>query len=75
LAGLPDGFFSNQKSEFVLTLEGLALEDVVIFYVHLVNFPAILWPFGIFSPVLVHLTRFGLLYQEKSGNPALWHSS
>jgi hypothetical protein len=25
----------------------------------------ILWPFGIFFP------RFGMLYQEKSGNPAL----
>jgi hypothetical protein len=27
-------------------------------------------PFGTFSPVLVHFTRFGVLYQEKSGNPA-----
>jgi hypothetical protein len=35
---------------------GLAIEDVGIFYVHLVNFPAIwhnIWPFGIFYPVLV----------------------
>jgi hypothetical protein len=31
---------------------------------HLVNFMAIwhiLWPFGIFSPVLVHFTHFGIL--------------
>jgi hypothetical protein len=38
-------------------LEGLAIEDVGIFYVHLVDFPDIwniLLPFGIFSPVLVH---------------------
>jgi hypothetical protein len=48
------------------------MEDVGIFYGHLVNFPAIwhiAWPFGIFSPFLVHFTRFGMLYQEKSGNP------
>jgi hypothetical protein len=52
---------------------GGSMEHVCIFYDHLVNFPAIchiLWPFGIFSPVLVHFTRFGKLYQEKSGNPA-----
>jgi hypothetical protein len=30
----------------------------------------ILWPFGISSLVLVHFTNFGMLYQEKSGNPA-----
>jgi hypothetical protein len=48
------------------------MEDVCIFYVHLVNFTAIwhiLRPFGIFYLLLVHFTRFGMLYQEKSGNP------
>jgi hypothetical protein len=48
------------------------MEDVGIFYSHSVNVPAILhilWPFGIFPPVLVHFTRFGMLHQEKSGNP------
>jgi hypothetical protein len=50
------------------------MEDVGTFYVHLVYFPAILayfmdiWNisprFGTFLPV------FGMLYQEKSGNPA-----
>jgi hypothetical protein len=29
-----------------------------------------LWPFGIFYDYLVHFSRFGMLYQEKSGNPA-----
>jgi hypothetical protein len=29
--GLPDGIFSNQKSQFGLILEGLAIEDVGIF--------------------------------------------
>jgi hypothetical protein len=39
-----------------------------LFYGHLVYFEGIwyiLWLFGIFSPV------FGMLYQEKSGNPAV----
>jgi hypothetical protein len=41
------------------------MEEVGIFYVHLVNFPAIwhiLWPFGIFYPVLIHFYP----YQEKN---------
>jgi hypothetical protein len=32
---LPDGFFSNQKSQFGLILEGPRLENVDIFYGHL----------------------------------------
>jgi hypothetical protein len=51
-AGLPDGLFSNQKSIFGLTLVCLALEDVGIFYGHLVHFKAfcyILWTFGMGS--------------------------
>jgi hypothetical protein len=60
---MPDGIFSNQKSQFGLILEGPAIEDVGMFYDQLVNFMAIwyiLWPFGIFvshlvfSPVLVY---------------------
>jgi hypothetical protein len=42
------------------------LRTVGTFYGHLVYFTAIwynLWPWSIFS-------RFGMLYQEKSGNPA-----
>jgi hypothetical protein len=38
----------------------------------LAYFEAILdiwWPFGIFVGHLVYISRFGLLYQEKSGNP------
>jgi hypothetical protein len=31
----------------------------------------ILWPFGIFCGILVSFPRFGILCQEKSGNPAL----
>jgi hypothetical protein len=66
-SGMPDGLFSNQKSQFGKILEGPAMQNVVIFYVHLVYFMAIVnisWPFGIFSPVLV------CCKQLKSGNPA-----
>jgi hypothetical protein len=48
------------------------MEGVGIFYGHLAYFPEIWhtsWLFGIFYPILVHFTRFGMLYQEKSGNP------
>jgi hypothetical protein len=38
---LPDGIFSKQKSELGSILEGLAMEDVGIFYGHLVYFAAI----------------------------------
>jgi hypothetical protein len=51
-AGLPDGLLSNQKSKFGQILEGLAIENVVIFYGHLVHltvFSYILWKFGMFS--------------------------
>jgi hypothetical protein len=57
LAGLPDGLFSNQKSKFGLILEGLAKEDVGIFYGHLVHFRSfcyILWTFGIVRGNLVY---------------------
>jgi hypothetical protein len=50
------------------------MENLGMFYDHLVYFTVIenffgpfgifLWSFGIFSP------RFGILYHEKSGNPA-----
>jgi hypothetical protein len=52
-AGLPDGLFSNKKKQFGYILEGLAMENLGIFYDHLVHFTAIensIWPFRIFSP-------------------------
>jgi hypothetical protein len=54
------------------------MEDVGIFYVHLVYFTSIqyiLWTLGIFCVNLVHLSPFGILYQEKSGNPDTVHKS
>jgi hypothetical protein len=49
------------------------VENIDIFYEHLVYFTAIgniLWPFDLFGGHLVYFPRFGILYQEKSGNPA-----
>jgi hypothetical protein len=54
--GLPDGLFSNQKSQFGQSLDVRAMEDVWTFFEHVVYFTTIwyiLWSFGIFSPVLV----------------------
>jgi hypothetical protein len=48
------------------------MENLGVFYDHLVYFTAIgniLWPFGIFCGHLVYFPCFGILYQEKSGNP------
>jgi hypothetical protein len=48
------------------------LENLGIFYDYLVYFTAIgniLFPFGIFYGNLVYFSRFGILDQEKSGNP------
>jgi hypothetical protein len=41
-AGLPDGFFSNQKSQIGSILEGPRLENVDIFYGHLEYYTDIL---------------------------------
>jgi hypothetical protein len=55
-------------------LEGLAVEDVGIFYGHFENYPAI-WYFCVhlvhFVAIWYIFPRFGILYQEKSGNPGL----
>jgi hypothetical protein len=53
---LPDGLFSNKKSQLGLILNGLEMENVGIFYDHLVYYMAIwynLWPFGIIYGHLV----------------------
>jgi hypothetical protein len=49
------------------------MENLGIFYDHLVYITAIgniLWPFGILCGNLVYFSPFGVLDQEKSGNPA-----
>jgi hypothetical protein len=73
---LPGGFFSDQKSQFGKILEGPRLENVDIFYVHLGYFSEIwdiLLPFGTFFVNLVHFSGFGIMHQEKSGNPEERH--
>jgi hypothetical protein len=53
-------------------LEGLALEDVGIFYGHLVHYTVfcyILWTSVTVRGNLVHFSRFGILDKEKFGNP------
>jgi hypothetical protein len=40
--GLPDGWFSNQKSEFGYILEGLGMKKVGIFYSHF-EYIATIW--------------------------------
>jgi hypothetical protein len=62
---LPDGLFSNQKSQFGKILEDLAMEEVGLFYGHLVYFMWLLYFVAIWQHVMV---IFGMLYQEKSGN-------
>jgi hypothetical protein len=55
-------------------LEDLALENLGKFYYTLDYFMAIgniLWPFGVFCGNLVYFPRFGILVQEKSGNPGM----
>jgi hypothetical protein len=55
-------------------LEGLAMEDVGIFYVHLVNFLAnwhFWWQFGTFCHLLVHFYPFWYLVPRKIWQPCL----
>jgi hypothetical protein len=58
-----------------LEWKNFAMENLGIFYDLLVYFTAVgnmIWPFGIFCGHLAYFSPFwyGILYQEKSGNPA-----
>jgi hypothetical protein len=70
--GLPDGLVSNQNPKFGYILYGLEMASVGIF----LDLWSVLRPFGIFNGHLVYFgfvwyifSRFGMLYQEKSGKP------
>jgi hypothetical protein len=76
-SGLPDGRFSNQNPNLgkfwrVLLWKMLVnFMGISSFCGHLVYFVSVwytLWPFGIIYGYLVYFSRFGILYQEKSGN-------
>jgi hypothetical protein len=74
--GLPDGLFSNQTYQFGSILKGIAMKDVGLFYGHLVYifYGHLVYRIAIWYSLwcnLVHFSRFGILHQEKSGNPAL----
>jgi hypothetical protein len=61
--GLPDGLFSNQKSKFGYIWEGLAMEDVGIFYGLLSYFMEIWCTVRgnlVFLPVLVFCNKKNL---------------
>jgi hypothetical protein len=69
---LPDGIFSNQKSRFGQFFEDLTMEDVGIFYGHLVYFKAIcytLWKFGMFCGTLVNFSTFWYVVPRKLWQP------
>jgi hypothetical protein len=68
---LPDGLFSNQNPTLGKFCVGLPIEDISALYGHLV-YKRIVRPFGIFCGFYGHYVYFygfGLLDQEKSGNP------
>jgi hypothetical protein len=75
VAGLPDGLFWNQKSQFGSIAELLARENLGKIMDNLVNFTAIaniLWPFGIFSGHLVYFSPFWYLVPRKIWQP--WYA-
>jgi hypothetical protein len=71
--GLPDAILSNQKSHFWYILEGLGMDNVGILFgrlEYMISIWCILWQFCAFCGYFVYFSRFGMFYQEKSGNPA-----
>jgi hypothetical protein len=71
-AGLPDGLFSNQKSQYGYLLEGLAMQNLGIFYDHLVYFTAIANIFGhlvYFPQPWYFVPRLGIFYQNLATLP------
>jgi hypothetical protein len=75
LTGLPDGIFSDQKSQFGKFWRALQWKMYVLYFMDIwltlrtFNNIHVLHPLGIFCGYLVYFPRVGKLYQEKSGNP------
>jgi hypothetical protein len=70
---LPDGLFSNKKIPIWVNFGGLGMEKNGIFYGDL-EYITVFWyncgPFGnLCSGKLVNFPHFGIVCQEKSGNP------
>jgi hypothetical protein len=75
--GLPDGLFSNQKSQFGYIVEGLEMENVLIFYNHL-KFMVIwynLWQFDIVCGHLVYFSHFGMFGPRKIWQPCSYREA
>jgi hypothetical protein len=69
---MPVDLFSNQKSKFGKILEGLAMEDIGIFYGHLVHFSVfcyILLTFGIVRGKMVYFSPFWYFVSRKIWQP------
>jgi hypothetical protein len=65
-SGLPDvTHIFKPKIPIWVTLVGIFMSICYIFTAIWYT----LWPFGIFIGDLIYFSRFGMLYQEKSGNP------
>jgi hypothetical protein len=66
-------YFQTKKFQFGWISESLAKKEVSKFSGHLVYFTAIWnieWSVGIFCDQFGIFSRFGMLHQEKYGNPA-----
>jgi hypothetical protein len=66
-------YFPNKKAKFGQFLEGLAMKKVGIFFSHLKYITGIwyiLMPFGNLLAIWYIFACLGILYKEKSGNPA-----
>jgi hypothetical protein len=48
---------------------------MAIWNMYFIEIRDILWPFGTFCVHLVHFSRFGIMYQEKYGNPGAFASA
>jgi hypothetical protein len=68
-AGLPDGFFQTKNPNLGKFCRVLQWKMLVYF----IAVSSILRPFGIFCGHLVYFSCFGMLCQEKSGNPVANH--
>jgi hypothetical protein len=69
---LPDGLFSNQKSQFGHILEGFETENVFIFYDNMECLMAIwynLWQFGIVCGHWVYFFHIGMFGPRKIWQP------
>jgi hypothetical protein len=71
-AGLPDGLFPYQKSQFRYIFENLGVENVGMFYGYLIYLKAIWlisWAFGIFCGHLVYFSLFWYVVPRKIWQP------